>query len=102
LGRKTKYKLDLRGLLIPLSLLKVTQGFRALKPGETLEVLWGEPESPQEVLKVLPHASYEVIEMQEQKKANRYYRIQLQKKETAGKDLNLRILPLPEDETRSI
>ena len=78
--RKTK-KLDLRGLLIPLSLLKVTQSFRALKPGETLEVLWREPESPQELFRVLPHASYEVIEMQEQGRTNPYYRIQLQKKE---------------------
>jgi TusA-related sulfurtransferase len=81
LEKKTKYKLDLRGLLIPLSLLKVTQSFRALKPGETLEVLWREPESPQELFRVLPHASYEVIAMEEQGSANPYYRIQLQKKE---------------------
>ena len=73
--------LDLRGLLIPLSLLKVTQRFRALKPGETLEVLWREPESPQELFRVLPHAAYEVIAMEEQGRANPYYRIQLQKKE---------------------
>jgi TusA-related sulfurtransferase len=81
LERMNKYKLDLRGLLIPLSLLKVTQRFRALKPGETLEVLWREPESPQELFKVLPHASYEVIRMEEQGRADPYYRIQLQKKE---------------------
>jgi TusA-related sulfurtransferase len=81
LKRKAKYKLDLRGLLVPLSLLKVTQSFRALKPGETLEVLWREPESQQELFRVLPHASYEVIEMNEKGRANPYYRIQLQKKE---------------------
>jgi TusA-related sulfurtransferase len=81
LERIKKYKLDLRGLLVPLSLLKVTQSFRALKPGETLEVLWREPESPQELFRVLPHASCEVIEMKEQGRANPYYRILLQKKE---------------------
>jgi TusA-related sulfurtransferase len=80
LGKRTKHKLDIRGLLIPLSLLKVTQRFRALRPGETLEVLWREPKSPQELFKVLPRASYEVIEMEEQGKTNPYYRIQLQKK----------------------
>jgi TusA-related sulfurtransferase len=81
LERRTIHRLDLRGLLIPLSLLKVTQRFRALKPGETLEVLWREPESPQELFRVLPNAAYEVIAMEEQGRANPYYRIQLQKKE---------------------
>jgi TusA-related sulfurtransferase len=81
LDKMNKYRLDLRGLLIPLSLLKVTQSFRALKPGETLEVLWREPESPQELFKVLPHATYEVIAMEEQGRVDPYYRIQLQKKE---------------------
>jgi TusA-related sulfurtransferase len=81
LDKMNKYRLDLRGLLIPLSLLKVTQSFRALKPGETLEVLWREPESPQELFKVLPHAAYEVIAMEEQGRVDPYYRIQLQKKE---------------------
>lgn len=68
-------------MLVPLSLLKVTQSFRALKPGETLEVLWREPESQQELFRVLPHASYKVIEMKEQGKTNPYYRILLQKNE---------------------
>jgi len=68
-------------MLLPLSLLKVTQHFRALKPGETLEVLWSEPGSPQELFKVLPQAAYDVIAMEEQGSANPYHRIQLQKKE---------------------
>ena len=68
-------------MLLPLSLLKVTQSFRALKPGETLEVLLSEPESSQELLKVLPHASYKVIAMKAQGRANPHYFIQLQKKE---------------------
>ena len=79
--RINKYKLDLRGTLLPLSLLKVTQSFRALKPGETLEILLSEPESSQELLKVLPHASYEVIAMKAQGRSNPHYFIQLQKKE---------------------
>ena len=82
--RINKYKLDLRGTLLPLSLLKVTQSFRALRPGETLEILLSEPESSQELFKVLPHASYEVTEMQAQGRSDPHYCIQLQKKELQG------------------
>jgi TusA-related sulfurtransferase len=68
-------------MLLPLSLLKVTQSFRALKPGETLEVLLSESDSSQELFKVLPHASYEVTAMEAQGRSNPHYCIQLQKKE---------------------
>lgn len=54
-------RLDLRGLMIPFTLLKVSQAFREIKAGETLEILWGEPQVPDELYKVLPEFSYEVI-----------------------------------------
>jgi TusA-related sulfurtransferase len=61
LASKNKRRLDLRGLLIPFTLLKVSQAFREIKAGETLEVLWGEPQVPGELYKVLPEFSYEVV-----------------------------------------
>jgi len=61
LGSKHKRRLDLRGLLIPFTLLKVSQAFREIEAGETLEVLWGEPQVPVELYKVLPEFSYEVV-----------------------------------------
>jgi len=66
---------------MPLGLLKVTQSFRALKPGEILEVLLSEPESSHELFKVLPHATYEVTAMESQGRSNPHYCIKLQKKE---------------------
>jgi TusA-related sulfurtransferase len=81
-------------MLLPLSLLKVTQSFRALKPGETLEVLLSESESSQELFKVLPHASYEVTAMEAQGRSNPHYCIQLQKKNCgkASKPENTQLL----------
>ncbi len=61
MGSKHKRRLDLRGLLIPFTLLKVSQAFREIEAGEILEVLWGEPQVPGELYKVLPEFSYEVV-----------------------------------------
>ncbi len=80
LGKKIKHKLDLRGLLIPLTLLKVTQTFRELKPGETLEILWSGSQAPEGLFKVLPAASYELLSVDEMGKASPYYRLRLEKK----------------------
>ena len=80
LSKKIKHKLDLRGVLIPLTLLKVTQTFRELEPGETLEILWSDPETPKGLFKVLPAASYELLSMDEIGKANPYFRLRLEKK----------------------
>ena len=80
LGKRIKHKLDLRGLIIPLTLLKVSQIFRELEPGETLEVLWSDPEAPEGLFKVLPQASYKLLSIDELGKANPYYRLRLEKK----------------------
>lgn len=81
MGKTTKHRLDLRGSIVPLTLLKITQIFRTLKPGETMEVLWSEPDIPEDLFKVLPPASYELIAMEELGKVNHYYRFRIQKKE---------------------
>jgi len=80
LSKRIKHKLDLRGLLIPLTLLKVTQTFREIEPGETLEILWSGPEAPDGLFKVLPAASYELLSMDEMGKVSHYYRLRLEKK----------------------
>lgn len=80
MGKPIKHKLDLRGLLTPFTLLKVSQMFRSLKPGERLEILWGDADSPDALFKVLPDADYDLISMSEVGKEHPYYRIRLQKK----------------------
>jgi TusA-related sulfurtransferase len=67
-------------MLIPLSLLKVTQRFRALKPGETLEVCWSDPDTPSDLFKVLPDSSYEMIGLDELANPQPSYRLTLVKK----------------------
>jgi TusA-related sulfurtransferase len=60
-----QHKLDLRGAIVPFSLLKVIQEFKMMDPGETLEVCWSDPDTPADLFKVLPHASYELISLEE-------------------------------------
>lgn len=53
--------LDLRGMIIPLTLLKITHGFRQLGPGETLEIIGTDPDTRRDVLKVLETPACEVL-----------------------------------------
>lgn len=64
MGNQSAHKLDLRGLLTPFTLLKVTQTFREIQVGEILELLWGAPADSAALFKVLPASSYELISME--------------------------------------
>jgi TusA-related sulfurtransferase len=48
-----EHVLDLRGMIIPLTLLKITQGFRKIEAGETMEILGTDPDTRRDFLKVL-------------------------------------------------
>ena len=45
--------LDLRGMIIPLTLLKITQGFRKIGTGQIMEILGTDPDTRNDFLKVL-------------------------------------------------
>ena len=60
-----QHKLDLRGAIIPFSLLKVIQALKVMDPGETLEVFWSDPDTPTDLFKVLPDSTYEMISLDE-------------------------------------
>jgi tRNA 2-thiouridine synthesizing protein A len=77
-----QHKLDLRGAIVPYSLLKVIQAVKLMQTGETLEVFWSDPDAPADLLKVLPHSSYELICFEETADAEPSYRIQLVKKQS--------------------
>ena len=72
-------KLDLRGAIIPFTVLKVSLAFRTINIGDTLEVLWSDPDTPGDLFKVLPAAAYDLISMEEVKAENPYYRMRLKK-----------------------
>jgi TusA-related sulfurtransferase len=78
LGEGIHHRLDLRGAIIPFSLLKVSQVFKILKPGELLEILCSDPDTRIDLFKILPESSYELTLMEELEE-DYFYRIQLKK-----------------------
>ena len=77
-----QHKLDLRGAIVPFSLLKVIQELKLMDPGETLEVFWSDPDTPTDLFKVLPDSVYELISLEEMSDDESSYRITLEKKQT--------------------
>ena len=75
--RLSDHKLDLRDAIIPLSLLKISHEFREIKVGETMEILLNDPGAKRDLFKILPAASYEVTQLNDE---GLFYRIRLIKK----------------------
>ena len=76
---KADHILDLRGAIPPISLLKVTQAFREMKPDEILEILGHDPDTRRDLFKVLPTLSYELIIMEETEQGASF-RVRMKKK----------------------
>jgi TusA-related sulfurtransferase len=66
--------LDLRNIIAPLTFLKVTQEFEALKPGEILEILAKDHDTRKELFKVLKPFHYRLMGIEEE---HSFYRIRL-------------------------
>ena len=63
--KNTRHRLDLRGVIIPFSLLKASQVFKIIKPGELLVILCNDQSIQEDLLKILPHSAYELTLMEE-------------------------------------
>ncbi len=72
--------LDLRGMLLPFVLLKVSNVFKEMETGETLDIFLGDPEYMRDLLKILPSPSYEVTVMDEIQDEGTDFYVQLLKK----------------------
>ena len=83
MGEGIQHRLDLRGAIIPFSLLKVSQVFKIIKPGELLEILCSDPDIRNDLFKILPESSYELTLMEELEE-DYFYRIQLKKAFKSG------------------
>jgi len=79
LNRKADHHLDLRGAITPLTLLKATEVFRQMKCNEVLEVVGRDSDTRNDLLKVLPSLSFDLI-VNEEIGDDRSYRIQLKKR----------------------
>jgi len=77
-----QHKLDLRGAIIPFSLLKVIQALKLMEVNETLEVFWNDPDTPADLFKVLPNSSYELISLEEMADEGPSYHLTLVKNQS--------------------
>jgi len=59
--------LDLRGMIIPLTLLKITQAFRNIDAGETMDIVGSDPDTRRDFLKVLGATPCEVLHIRSEK-----------------------------------
>ncbi len=79
LDGKIKNNLDLRETIHPLALLKAKRAFREMQPGDTLEILIGDPETRMDLFRVLSDDVQEVLCQEEVQEDCLFYRIQLAK-----------------------
>jgi TusA-related sulfurtransferase len=84
INRSITHYLDLRGTLMPFSLLKISQALRGIEPGDSLEVLWSDPDTPVDLFKVLPQNAYELVGMDRIEERDPYFRLMLLKRSVAG------------------
>jgi tRNA 2-thiouridine synthesizing protein A len=75
--------LDLRGTMMPFSVLKISQVLRGIEPGESLEVLWNDPDTAADLFKILPHNTYELVGMDRVEEKDPHVRLMLLKRSVA-------------------
>jgi TusA-related sulfurtransferase len=77
LESKKNHVLDLRGIIAPVTFLKVTQLLRRMRPGEKLEILGKDPDTRTQLSQVLQTFHYRLLDIKEE---SSFYRIRLMKK----------------------
>jgi TusA-related sulfurtransferase len=80
LGTSASYILDLRESIPPITLLKISQAFRNMKPGEILEILYRDPDTRRDVFKVISPVAFDLIVMEELVDEPASVRVQMKKK----------------------
>jgi len=80
LKKEPDHILDLRGAIPPITLLKVTQVFREMKPYEILEIFCRDPDTRIDIFKVLPPFSYKLIMMEALGGEASSFRVQIEKR----------------------
>ncbi len=79
LESKKNYVLDLRGIIAPVTFLKVTQLLRRMNPGETLDILGKDPDTRTQLSQVLQTFHYQLLDTKEE---GSFYRISLMKEKS--------------------
>ncbi len=79
--------LDLRGMILPFVLLKVSNAFKEIGTGETLEILLEDPDSMRDLLKILPPALCKLTTTEKIKDGDTNFCIQLLKQSENKEDI---------------
>ena len=79
---KVNYRLDFRGSITPITLLKVTQTVMEMAPDEIIEIQGSDPDTKHDLFRVLPESSYDLISMDiaENEGSEGFYMILLRKR----------------------
>ena len=78
--KKIMCRLDLRGLINPFALLVASKAFKKLKADETIEIIGSSPEFANDLLKVLPACSFEILSSEIVEEKHAEFRVLLKKK----------------------
>jgi TusA-related sulfurtransferase len=57
----TMHTFDLRRTLVPFSLLEIRQRFKEMQPGDSMVVLWSDTGAADDLLRILPDASFDIV-----------------------------------------
>jgi TusA-related sulfurtransferase len=76
LESKKNYVLDLRGIIAPVTFLKVTQLLNTMRPGETLDILGKDPDTRTQLSQILHTFHYQLLDTKEE---GSFYRISIMK-----------------------
>jgi hypothetical protein len=80
LSSQADYILDFRGGISSISLLKITRIFNEMKALEIMEILGLDPDTLQDLFKVLADSSFEVIDIDPMEAKGDFHRLRLRKR----------------------
>lgn len=77
---KVEVIIDFRGSISSITLLKTTQIFEKMKPFEVMEIRGSDPDTRQDLFKVLPESSYEVLPMDASGEEGTFHQMRIRKR----------------------
>ena len=72
--------IDFRGSISSILLLKATQIFEKMKPFEIIEIRGSDPDTRQDLFKVLPEASYDVLPADAVEQEGPFHQVRIRKR----------------------
>ena len=77
---ETDIILDFRNTFSSISLLKMTEIFNRMKPLQVMEIRGSDPDTREDLLKVLPEAMYDVMGSEVGDEGHDFYKVRIRKR----------------------